>query len=716
MSGKIRRLKSLLVLAASMLVIGPLPCARATELVERVQFSLDVMTQWLGESSKAVGWQRYLRTEELLHQLEKGDNADPNQVASILERYSQDVPGLNREQFVAVREALKTWQWVLSLPKPEELPSLIRNASEDFVPLEEDRLSQSRQTLATALTRLDRYLSRGIKSKADGWRKYLLWQELNAELDSQETPSQKLLARVQSRYRAHYTGLELPPFAEVRQALGDYGEALSYDSENFQEQFETVLEGLATAIESYTTDPTHKGAMEAAVRLGWLQRSGQVPELVRMVRHHFVQPNLYLDISEDLVRVGFEQEINQTDRIRDFDSGTSISGRSHTIGNITSRLVPNAEQAEVEVRLVGTMRSRTRGVNGPATILSSSTTSIDASKRRLATGEGVLSHRAKAQCDTDLNIDDIQGSSAVQSRAWPRARASVPRSEARSSRRAEREISQELDREIGGVVSDINKRYQESYLAPLLRRDEPPAASSVISTAQSIIVRAAQANDFQFAASTVPPQLSGHYDLVTRYHESYINNYVESVYGGTLLTDEQAGELAKQITGGLPEELQPNPDEPWTITLVRRRPITITFADNGYTVTIRGKKFTAGERSIGSMHVSVSYQFQMTSEGVRRVRQGDIQIEPAGFATRRKKILTPEEVAEKAVLKRNFERTFAPVIDPQGLQLLGRWERAGRLASREVISDRGWLALGWQRVEQTQPVANSVSDEPIVNR
>ena len=103
------------------------------------------------------------------------------------------------------------------------------------------------------------------------------------------------------------------------------------------------------------------------------------------------------------------------------------------------------------------------------------------------------------------------------------------------------------------------------------------------------------------------------------------------------------------------------------------------------------------------MHITASYTFEMTPTGARRVRVGDIKIQPANFTSRKKKTLSPGETAEKAVLKRQFERIFAAVIEPTGLELPGLWRGAGPLISREVICENSWLAVGWQRTGQADP-------------
>ena len=707
MSGSFRQTCALIVLIFTF-VSSWIYDAAVAESPEKVRFALDTLTSWTEGKTNAEGWHVFLRTDELRSELEKGNEADRTFIAEVIKRYSWDTSVLDREPFVAVRNALEQWHLAMSLPDVEELPDLIRAASSDFSPLEDNHLEKSRQALVTAVAQLNQFLSRERPSKANGWKQYLLWDDLQAELANTANPSSRLLARVQNKYRAQHGGLELPPFQAVRETLGNYGEALAYDGEHFQQQFETTMGELAENLESYVEEPSHENASDASIRLGWLKRGGQVPNLIESVRHFYVQPNFYLNISEKLVGVGFRQEIDKTEDLRN-NAGPGISGESHTVGNVTSRLIPNVDQAEVEVAMVATMHARTRKVSGPAVILTSAETSIDARKRLFVNGGGFGTDPAQARCTTSIRLEDVRGSREVRRQAWPRARAALPRAETTAARRTERKVSTNLDQEIGEI--QIDRRYRDNFLRPLIVRGEPPTIFRFVSTEDSIICQSTQANDFQFAAHTPPPTLEDNYDLVTRFHESYINNYVESVYGGTTLTDVQAAKLVKQVTGEVPKQMQPDPNAPWAITFIRRRPITISFAHNNYTVTLRGKKFSAGNKTTTSMHIRASYAFEMTPAGARRVRVGDIEIQPANFASRKKKTLSPGETAEKTVLKRQFERIFAAVIEPTGLELPGRWRRAGPLVSREVICENSWLAVGWQQAGQADPDTDSNSNK-----
>ena len=687
---------------------------------EQVGAALDVMRQWLGDDENAKKWHTFLRTDVISQEIAKGEEADIAPLQEILEVYRGETPGLERRQFAVVGRSLAAWISVLSLPKTEELPELIRSSTAKFTPAEEGKVEETRQALLESVELLEQFLKTVDEKKSAGWKEHLRWDELISELEKEEGPELKALERIRANFFKEHDGLQLPAFVGVRGALREYGEAISFSGERFQQAFEQTLNALANALEACAAEPNHANSSLVGFYLGWLERAGQVPEVVKAVRHHYAKPNLYVQMSELLVGVGFEEDVERNAPIIDKISGASVSGNALTAGKVSSQLVPNIEEGEIKVKFAGTSQSNTRGVSGPVTIIGSSSTSIDASKHVFANDEGFYDVDAAVQCVTNASIDNILGSSAVRSRAWPQARASLPRTELRTARQTERRVSRRIDREFGEAMVDVNNRYIRQFKGPLMRNDEDPGEMRFSTSDDHLFATTAQANAFQVAAQQVPSKLDTEYDLAIHVHESYLNNYVETVYGGTKLTDNQAAQLIEDLTGSVPGQLQRGEDDkPWSITFMRRQPITMVFADQGYTITVRGKRFSSGDRHLGATHVRAQYKFEMTPDGARRIRQGEIHIEPANFATRTKKTLSPGETAEKALLKRRFDDMFPAVIEPDGLELPGRWEKAGRLTLRCLNVENGWLAMEWQQPDQPQEEdlaqEYSASDTPVLD-
>ena len=664
---------------------------------DQVDAALDVMKQWLSENESGEALHGSLRIEALEQQLQKGDNADAAVVRAILNLFSSDESIPQSAPFVTVRHALEQWLPTLSYPKRDELPNLLRAAKSDFRPVDPAQLGKTRQQLETNLTKLDRFLRAAGKNKAEGWNRYLTRDELRAELKSEKEPDFKVLERVQSRLERKHAGLQLPAFVRVRRSLRAYGETLVRSREQFQAQFEATLDGLADALEGYELEPTHDNASKVAMRLGMLHRSNQVPDLVKAIQHYYVRPNMYVQFSAALVNLGFEDTLEKTSPFAERSSGKRVSGQATTSGQTSSRLVPNADSGEVRIMFSGSVMAKSRTVSGPATVLGSGETKIDAYKQVFLNDGGFRTAAAITRCVTNNTIENILGSPSVVNQALPRARAALPRSETRTARRTEEQISERLDEQVNEGIEEVNRRYDQLYQRPLMRRDDSPARLYFRSDEHYLFARTAQAGDFQLAANDRPPELSRDHDLALRMHQSFLNNYVEAVFGGTTLVDTDAANLAEELIERIPKRLRITKEsERWSIKFARRKPLTVTFNNNGYMVTVRGRQFTAAKRRIGAMHVTAKYQYEVTPDGPRRKRIGSLEVTPANFATRKKKILSTAETAGKAVLERRFEELFPAVIEPEGLQLPGRWEKAGKLVMQELSSQNGWLVTGWR--------------------
>jgi hypothetical protein len=148
------------------------------------------------------------------------------------------------------------------------------------------------------------------------------------------------------------------------------------------------------------------------------------------------------------------------------------------------------------------------------------------------------------------------------------------------------------------------------------------------------------------------------------------------------------------MTGKIPDRLQTKKDEdPWSITFARIDPLTLLFDDGGFTVTVRGRRFTSGDREFGAMNVTAAYKIQREGAGSRLVRPGELAIvppdQPPGTP------LTSQQVALRTLLRRKFDTLFEPEFKSEGLKLGGRWERVGPLPLADLICDNGWLVLGW---------------------
>jgi hypothetical protein len=379
--------------------------------------------------------------------------------------------------------------------------------------------------------------------------------------------------------------------------------------------------------------------------------------------------------------------------------GTHISGTAHTLGNVSLDLVPNMDRAELRTMLAGRVFSDTVGVNGPVYIYSNAVTDFHASKTLLMDAGGTTSRPATSHASTSTNVHGIaaqRGGRLVEKIAWKRVGKQKHEAEYVAARHAEARVNRQFDVQSGDLLTGARSDFNEYFRLPLVRRGEFPRLMLFRTSPAKLHLTVLQANPYQLGAPGGPPQVEANHDVTIRVHESMLNNLAGALLAGVRLTQEDVRQIARDLNEGeLPPKLQPQPnEEPWSITFANAMPITTQFRDDGFTVTIRGRRFTSGERQFNDMNISVTYKIETADGRARLVRQGDLQILPPGFDPQTD-TLSASQTALRRLIQRRLGDVFEPEIVSEGLQLPGNWEKVGPLALALARAQQGWLNLAW---------------------
>ena len=108
-----------------------------------------------------------------------------------------------------------------------------------------------------------------------------------------------------------------------------------------------------------------------------------------------------------------------------------------------------------------------------------------------------------------------------------------------------------------------------------------------------------------------------------RLHESAINNLAFDALAGRTVYEEKVQATVIDMLGHLPEKMKGDEDgRPWAITFAPRQPISVTFADDGFKITLRGVRYCKGAEAYPATNVSAAYKFEKSPEGFKLVRQG----------------------------------------------------------------------------------------------
>lgn len=662
--------------------------ARAEDSSGMVRAALVELESWLGSGPNAQAWAKYLQLEALAAELEKGDKADRATVLAVEEKLNSGAKGLELERFVKLRDAVARWADELEFIQAPSLSAAALGAEGQFRPITDADVSASKAALEAAAAKLDRYLS-GDNGAA--WKKYLGWKELQDQLKA-ETPDIAALAAVYRKFTADEVGLEMPVFANVADALARYVNDLDGHSGDLRQRFADHLKGLAAALDKYGEDPSNENAVAVGDALGWLEDMRQVPALVRVVRDRYSRPNLHVAASAWLVGAGIFQQLDEVGPVRDYILGTEIYGNGRTVGDVTAELVPNDQRAMFDTMLSGVVRTRTTGYNGPATIYTNGATAVRGRKRIVFDEMGFASYPATATANTSSRVTGIGGGGLVQRVAWRRVGEQKSQAERIAADHAADRVRERMNKQVGEQLSQAQGDYLRKVRNPLLRLRELPSLR-FRTTKELLLGAVLAANRKQIAASSPPPDVTVENDLAVQIHESMINNLAAALLSGHKLTEEELQQRVIDLRGELPDSLKSEEDrDPWSITFASEEPpVTVKFDDDLIEITIRGQRYTSGERSFRAMNVTAKYKFEIAGAGIKFTRVEDLHIVPPGPP----RILSPRELTLRTLLEKRFGKLFEEEVTYDGLILPGKWRAAGILDTKQLQTAGGWMVLAW---------------------
>jgi hypothetical protein len=576
-------------------------------------------------------------------------------------------------------------------------------AGEAFRPVSAVRLQTAAAKLREALGPLDRLLSRS-PSGAD-WKQYLDWPALSAEAASGADADLATLRRLQKLLDAEENGLEMPEFAAVRRAVTGYAEAAEAAKDPQAEaRYAQRIDKLAAAIAAGAATGTPESLDPVGPLLARLEESGQAPATVARVRGALNRPNLYLDVDESLLGGAVNRAVDEVSPVNDTVLGTRIRGSGHTKGLVFLDFVPGLSQAVVDLKLDATNHSNTRGSQGPVTVHTLGTTKVDARKRILIDDQRVASLPVEATASTDTQTAGIGvasrfGKRLIRKIASRKIAEMRPQAEAISSQKARERVREQFEEQTASAIAQASRDYQTKFRRPLMERGWYPELLQMSTSDSRLSVTARKALADQIAAFTAPPAVDSDAVLAARVHETLVNNAAEITLGGRTITQKFVEEQIKKNNGTLPESLANDGDQqPWSITFAKRKPVELDADDSRVKVTVRGSRFTSGEREFPAMDISAAYRIEPAPGGIRLVRDGDVQIYPPGFVPGGAEKLTVQETSLRRILQKRFNKVFKEVTDVEPLKMPGQLASAGPLPMEQLVARKdGWVAVGWRK-------------------
>jgi hypothetical protein len=660
--------------------------------------TLSMVETWLANHPNGPGWIKYLELDKLRSEINRGEAANLEFLQHTLEHLSMGTPGTDHSNFVSLRQAIQS-----ELTQNRKfLPFALRAARSQFKPVTGEQVESAKNKLMQAVIRLQNKLIPGSPN-GEAWKNYLEWDKMLKEVEKGDKADIDVLYENVLLYTNGHPGLELPAIADVGHALRDYTDLLAVkadtNSVNIHAQRMTAL---ADAAEALVKQPNEADPHELGLILGELQASRQVPELVTATRRLYSYPNFNIRMQQPLLAAAMNNAVNEVDSLQDNILGTRISGTTHTVATTNVVLLPSLNHASLDIQISGNVHSNTVGFNGPAVIYSRGNTAILGHQYLTLDEQGLHAQGVKAWANTDTQFTGFGSTTKhlkgmVSKIASKRAAQSERSAEYVASRKAEERLSQRISSQTPEMIAQANHDLQTKVKAPLQRWGVYPRQLHFSSDSEGINILGLTADSYQIGAMTNPPELGARVgDVQLQIHESMINNAATSILAGRLLTKAYVEEQIKKSGNKLPDELKSDDEKDWSIKLDSGKPLTVSFADNGMTIIIRGEEFTSGNEEYEAMNIKAKYTFVKANDGrVIAQRQGEVEIYPPDFKAGDQ--LSVKQTALKRLLTKRFDKLFKPELSGEGIQLQGRLASYGKLFLRAAASANGWLQAGLGR-------------------
>ena len=698
---------------------------------EAVTASIDQLQRWLGASRYGGRWNEYLKTDQLLRELAKGNAADNASLQIVLDRYQSDASGLEKPRFVAVREALAAYLASRRILPVDSLATAAGKADQDFTPPSSARVAAAEAQTAAAARRLNRFLAQN-SDREKNWKTFLRWPALEDQLKSEDTDT-AALAQVLQRFSADEPGLEKSQFVAVRRNLRVWIDRALAEKKTaaVAKKIKAFSRELAMSLQDYGADASHWDAMRVAARVNFLERFDVAPELTASVRHHYSHPNLSAYISSDLISSAMDRVIDESIAIRESIMGVSIVGEGQTKGKLQIELLPDEQRAALGLKMTGVTESQTVGSKRSVRVYADSTTSLAATKEVHFGADGFSTRPAEAQASTQTRVTGLstrRGNRFVERLAWRKVAKTKGQAQRQSSQRAAMRLEDRMDEEGDKLLTGANEKYAEKFRGPLLRKDAFPNLFEVNSSDQQIRLLMHEASADQLAApipATSPPAGS---DLAFHVHESFVNNMAAHLLGGKRISSDDAAKQEgegpnflerfqaqrekkvneRRAAEGKPPLAKKKPtkkeEAPWQMRFAKRNPFSVEFREGTIRFVVRGIEFSGLDDQVYDRPMSMwaHYRVEQDGNGGLRLTLLDLGVDPTSVERGQRFVAADAPLRSK--LRVRWKETLEgvdgenKVIEVFPFELPdAQFKQVGPLAYESLGLAEGWLTLGLQR-------------------
>jgi hypothetical protein len=606
----------------------------------------------------------------------------------------QQIMGISTAPKLRIQLALLAW--LLTVPLAQAAPLADdwqeRAGKRLALPSEAD-VAAARARFEAALGNATKHLSQLPEGGPLGVK--LRFGELYQQLD-RDAPDPAVVRGLVEALRIKRPG-ELPALlAELRASLEAWHAIENMDDAALARARENVA-----LLAAWSASPNSSQEAETSLRSAFreLARTHLLSAELEEFKAAFSQPNQQVHVSAGFLRQIAAREFTAPIDVRERRDGATITADGAL--PIRTRLALPTSDGEAQLQLLVEARGPVslRACRKKLRLSACSQLCLDGAQDYFIGATGVRHEDPRLALSSRTRLTGVNANVRIGDRLVERVVANaaakrLPAADRQATRAAKPAIAARVKEECEDIALRINGLFQGLYLMPLAAEDVDPA-SHFRSSPEGIDWNATYARHDQLGALDEPPaprvpaaQLS----YTTSLHESAVNNLAEQLAGTWIDEATYWMILLEEFKLQSPEvDSLPPGRRATALRFSDNAPLSIRVDDSKIHLSIGVVQWALQADAPSSAvvtRIEATYRIEPGADGVRLVRDGEIQVTPAA------------DEALRTVLARYFpselhpRRKFPNAAAPR------------RMMVRELNFDDGWLVIG------TGPVAEpTVADK-----
>ena len=534
-----------------------------------------------------------------------------------------------------------------------------------------------------------------------------------AERDRDRVAARKNVLRQLARFNSRYEIVaekRLDPYflstalvAERFNFLYFYG-----TDDNLQEEFLNRIDALKETLAASSDMSDRKSHAELGKLIQWFESASQVPQLVSAVRAKFSNPNAYFSVSSNMINQLAGQDVSERQRIKQQIFGRIIRGVANVNGSVQVQLNPDPYQANVTISLLGSITSQTYTRERKFRIDIAANGTYSGQRNIFANVGGFYANVADVNACVYSSFGGINSNiGLVQKLAAKSFAKGKSKADAESSRRTSDQILEMFQAQTDEALAQGREQFDKLQEKMIDKQSLVPAAYWR-TYGDRIEIVANKQNQGSLAASTPAMVYGVNRDVQAKVHETMLSNYTDPIFAGKTFTNKELEAEAIKRFNIDPPALDPKedspldadavPEEQFSITFSRVRPIQFEFDGNRLAVTVTGVRFAQEGRAIrAGLRFRVQFKLEDVNGQLELLRDGPAEIDYLDPDKKDAKIVAFRSLLEKKLNEGLKDDEGIPI--PRNLIPVDQLENAdvaGKLLLSQLRFENGWAYIGWE--------------------